>query len=132
MLPHMSQSAPKKRRRRELDPLDTPEINAFVDSLLKQATSTDDITGHGGILQQLQARLVERALEAEMSSHLGHELGERPDEAQPNLSLTPGSGRIAYARAYTENHYGQRKKTVFQGIQGAGYPAGDRWRAQLQ
>jgi putative transposase len=84
MLRPMTKSLAKQRARREPDPLDTPEMNAFVDSLLTKVTTAEDLTGRGGIFQQLQAKLVNRALEAEMSAHLGHESGDPPAEDQPN------------------------------------------------
>ena len=80
----MPSSPLKKRRRREPDPLDIPEANDLVDLLLKQVKSPDDITGRGGLLQALQAKLINRALEAEMSAYLGHESGQKPAGDQPN------------------------------------------------
>lgn len=75
---------PKRRRRRERDPMDNPETNAFLDSLLKGVKSPEDITGTGGLLDQLSARFINRALEAEMTGHLGHESGAKPLEHQEN------------------------------------------------
>ena len=73
-----------KRRRREPDPLDTPEINAMLDGLLRTAKGPEDISGRGGILDQLSARCINRALAAEMELHLGHKIGEKPSEEQYN------------------------------------------------
>ena len=60
----------KKRRRRGLDPLDTPVTNAFVDSRLKQVSDPEDTTGRGGLLEQLQVKLLNRALGADLTRSL--------------------------------------------------------------
>jgi hypothetical protein len=44
-----------------------------IDRLLAGARSEDEIVGPGGVLAQLTKRLVERALQAELSEHLGYE-----------------------------------------------------------
>ena len=44
-----------------------------IDQLLAGYEKPEDLTGETGILKQLTARLVERALEAEMTDHLGYE-----------------------------------------------------------
>lgn len=81
----INQHSPRpKRPRREREPLDTPETNAFLDGLLKGSRGPEDITGSGGLLDQLQARFINRALEAEMTVHLGHENGDEPDQDQQN------------------------------------------------
>ena len=43
----------------------------LVDELLAGARSEDEIVGPGGLLAQLTKRLVERALEVELTDHLG-------------------------------------------------------------
>jgi len=45
----------------------------LIDQLLVAYEKPEDLTGETGILKQLTARLVERALEAEMTDHLGYE-----------------------------------------------------------
>jgi len=45
----------------------------LVDELLAGAGSEEEIVGPGGLLSQLTKRLVERALEVELSDHLGYE-----------------------------------------------------------
>lgn len=47
----------------------TPEL---LDQLLKDYKSPDDLLGHDGLLQQLTKALVERALEGELTHHLGY------------------------------------------------------------
>jgi putative transposase len=45
----------------------------LIDQLLAGYEKPDDLTGETGILKQLTARLVERALQSEMTDHLGYE-----------------------------------------------------------
>lgn len=46
-----------------------PEL---LDELLKEYNSPDDMFGSDGLLQQLTKALVERAMQAELSHHLGY------------------------------------------------------------
>lgn len=50
-----------------------PEL---LDELLAGVTSPEDLTGDGGLFRQLKKALMERALGAELSQHLGYEKGE--------------------------------------------------------
>ncbi len=47
----------------------TPEL---LDELLKEYKSPDDMFGHDGLLQQLTKAVVERALQGELTHHLGY------------------------------------------------------------
>ena len=49
-----------------------------VDQLLAGARTEEEIVGTGGVLAQLTKRLVERALQAELSEHLGYEPHQEP------------------------------------------------------
>ena len=49
----------------------------FLDELLKNGTTQDDLFGEKGLFKQLQKALVQRVLEAEMSHHLGYEKHEQ-------------------------------------------------------
>ncbi|MDQ0716788.1 transposase-like protein [Streptomyces luteogriseus] len=42
------------------------------------------LTGEGGLLQQLTKRVLESALEGELTDHLGHEPGERAEGSREN------------------------------------------------
>jgi putative transposase len=46
--------------------------DALLDALLKDYTDPKDILGEHGLLRQLTKRVVERALEAELTEHLGY------------------------------------------------------------
>jgi putative transposase len=57
----------------------------LIDQLLAgRSLTAEGITGPEGLLKQLTKRLVERAMGAELSDHLGYEDGERPPVSQPN------------------------------------------------
>jgi putative transposase len=66
----------------------------LIDALLANYEKPDDLLGRNGILEQLTKRVVERALEAEMTHHLGH----------------AKHGRVANADGNTRN--GTSKKTL--------------------
>ena len=48
------------------------QYDALLDELLKDYTTPQEILGAHGLLKQLTKRLVERALEAELTAHLGY------------------------------------------------------------
>jgi putative transposase len=50
----------------------------LVDELLAGARTGEEITGQGGLLSQLTKRLVERALEVELTDHIGFEPHQEP------------------------------------------------------
>lgn len=50
-----------------------PEL---LDELLKNYSKPEDLTGPDGLLKQLTAALVERAMQAEMTQHLGYKKGD--------------------------------------------------------
>jgi putative transposase len=50
----------------------------LVDELLAGASSEEEIVGPGGLLSQLTKRLVERAMEVELTDHLGYEPHREP------------------------------------------------------
>lgn len=49
-----------------------PELMNLAGSLLANYQKAEDLIGENGFLKQLTKMLVEHALEAEMSNHLGH------------------------------------------------------------
>jgi putative transposase len=52
--------------------------DGLVDELLAGAKSEEEIVGPGGLLSQLTKRLVERAMEVELTDHLGYESHQEP------------------------------------------------------
>lgn len=60
-------------------PLERRELcDELVDELLAGARTPAEITGEGGLLQTLTKRLLERAMDAELTDHLGFERGAPP------------------------------------------------------
>jgi putative transposase len=81
--------------------------DGLIDELLAGRRGEADILGPGGLLGDLTRRLVERALECELSGHLGYEHGQAPpggvgnarNGAPPKTLLTDhGPVRIAAPR----------------------------------
>src|SRR6185369_16281961 len=58
-----------------------PEV---IDELLKDYKKPEDVLGENGLLKQLTKALLERALNAEMTHHLGYEKHERVAEKSDN------------------------------------------------
>jgi putative transposase len=59
--------------------LDSPDLpDELIDDLLAGARTPEEITGPDGLLQRLTKRLVERAMAAELTEHLGYEHGQAP------------------------------------------------------
>ncbi|MCA9466135.1 MAG: IS256 family transposase [Nitrospira sp.] len=54
------------------------KTDALLDELLKDCESPEDILGEQGLLKGLTKRLVERALQAELTTHLGYAPHARP------------------------------------------------------
>jgi putative transposase len=52
--------------------------DAVIDELLAGASTEEEIVGPGGLLAQLTKRLVERAMEVELTDHLGYEPHAEP------------------------------------------------------
>ena len=52
------------------------EINEALDKLIKTYSKPEDIMGENGLLKRLTKAVIERALEGEMTHHLGYEKGE--------------------------------------------------------
>lgn len=50
----------------------------LIDELLAGAQTEEEIVGPGGLLSRLTKRLVERALDVELTDHLGYERGQAP------------------------------------------------------
>jgi putative transposase len=88
---------PSPRRRRELNeaqvdgaverarlrqmvkrPGGEPIPDEVIDQLLAGASSEEEIAGPGGLLAELTKRLVERAMEVELTDHLGYEPHQEP------------------------------------------------------
>jgi putative transposase len=66
-----------------------------VDELLAGANSEEEIVGPGGVLSQLTRRLVERAMEVELTDHLGYERHQEPAGGAGNTRNGSTSKRLS-------------------------------------
>lgn len=76
------------------------ELDAMLDALVR-GKKPDEIFGEGGLVKELTKRLVERALEAELTSHLGYEkhaqsgrVGENARNGRGRKRLKTGSREL--------------------------------------
>jgi putative transposase len=60
----------------EPEPAELPD--ELIDELLAGAKTPEEIAGPDGLLNRLTKRLIERAMDAELSEHLGYERGQAP------------------------------------------------------
>ena len=77
---------------------DVPE--ALLTSLLANYQKPEDLIGENGLLKQLTKLLVERALDAEMSNHLGH------DKNRP-VVYTSGNTRNGKSKKTLKGEFGE-------------------------
>ena len=61
----------------------------LVDQLLAEYKSPEEIIGENGLLKQFTKAVLERALEGELTEHVGY----RKHEADPASAATPGTAR---------------------------------------
>jgi transposase-like protein len=80
----------------------TAKHDALLDELLKEYTDPKDILGEHGLLRQLTTRLVERALEAELTAHLGYEPHARNGPSPGNYRNGRGKKTIQTETAQFE------------------------------
>jgi len=73
-----SPAPPPGRRKRVPSGLRDQLPDELIDELLAGARTEDEIVGPGGLLAGLTKRLVERAMEVELTDHLGYEHGQAP------------------------------------------------------
>ena len=75
----MTEHLPQERIEVVADDLASDDLpDELIDELLAGARTPEEITGPDGLLQRLTKRLVERAMAAELTEHLGYERGEAP------------------------------------------------------
>jgi putative transposase len=73
----------KKEERGENKEIKRPQIDsAIIEELMKGYEQPADLTGPGGIMEELHKRLYERVLGAELTHHLGYGKGEAPERAE--------------------------------------------------
>ncbi len=93
----------RRRVRQALNmPSDRRISNDLIDELLAGASTEEEIAGPGGLLAELTKRLVERAMEVELTDHVGYEPHQEPpggaanqrNGASPKTLITE-HGRVA-------------------------------------
>ena len=77
------------------DDLRSKLSDELVDELLAGADSEQEIVGPGGLLSQLTKRLVERAMEVELTDHLGYERHQEPPDGTGNTHNGSTRKRLA-------------------------------------
>ncbi len=66
----------------------------LIAELLKDYQSPEDLLGKNGILKQLQKAVIEKALEAEMTHHLGYDKHQRTESKSENSRNGKSSKRL--------------------------------------
>jgi len=74
----------------------------LIDRLLAGYSKPEDLTGKDGILKQLTARLVERALQSEMTEHLGYERHDLKGRGTPSSRNGTGSKTLTTEHGLVE------------------------------
>lgn len=87
----------------------------LIDSLLADYQKPEDLIGENGLLKQLTKLLVEKALEAEMNTHLGH------NKNQP-IQNTTGNARNGKSRKTLTGEFGQLPIEIPRDRQGSFEP----------
>ncbi len=92
-----------------------PELLKLADSLLANYQKPEDLIGENGLLKQLTKLLVERALEAEMAEHLGH------DKSQAVTNVT-GNARNGHSGKTLKGDFGELPLEIPRDRQGSFEP----------
>ena len=83
----VDRAAGRRRVRQALGmPSDRRISNEVIDELLAGASTEEEIAGPGGLLAQLTKRLVERAMEIELTDHVGYEPHSEPPGGDGNTA----------------------------------------------
>jgi len=72
----------KTRQKKEKDVLDQ-----LLDNIDFRGLTQDEVVGKDGLIKQLTGRILQRALEAEMSEHLGYEKNSNAGDNQAVMGM---------------------------------------------
>ena len=72
----------------EINKEDKERINAAIDLLVEKGCDLTNVLKEGGLLKQLTKRLVEKALESEMTNHLGYNKYDRTNTENSRNGLS--------------------------------------------
>ena len=86
----------------------------LIDELLAGARTEEEIVGSGGVLAQLTKRLVERALSAELTEHLGYEPHQEPPGGVGNTRNGSTAKRLATEHGPVEIETPRDRNATFQ------------------
>lgn len=89
----------------------TPQV---LDELLKDYKTPDDMLGNNGLLQQLTKALVERALEGEMTHHLGYPLHDFSGDNSGNSRNGKSKKTITGKRGQVEIEVPRDRQAAFE------------------
>jgi len=101
----------KRSKRAKAD----PELVKLADGLLANYQKPEDLIGENGLLKQLTKMLVERALETEMSAHLGHDRSE-------TVTNATGNTRNGHSAKTLQGDFGELPLDIPRDRQGAFEP----------
>ena len=96
-------------------PKPNAELMQLADSLLTNYKKPEDLIGENGLLKQLTKMLVERALEAEMAEHLGHDKSE-------SVTNATGNARNGHSAKTLKGEFGELPLDIPRDRQGAFEP----------
>jgi hypothetical protein len=85
-----------------------------IDELLAGARTEEEIVGPGGVLGQLTKRLVERALHAELTEHLGYEPHQEPPGGVGNTRNGSTAKTLATEQGPVEIETPRDRNATFQ------------------
>jgi transposase-like protein len=77
----------------------------LLDELLKDYNNPEDLLGKNGIMQELKKRLVERAMEAEMTTHLGY-AKHAPEVRNGGNSRNGHTSKLITIQSHNQKNYG--------------------------
>lgn len=93
----------------------TPALRPeLLEELLAAAGGPAGLTGKDGLLKQLTAALLNRALDAEMSEHLGYESKESPPEQQTNRRNGHRTKKVRSERGELDVHVPRDREGSFE------------------
>jgi putative transposase len=101
-------------------PLELPEevrerlSDEVIDELLAGARTEEEIVGPGGVLAQLTKRLVERALQAELTEYLGYEPHQEPPGGVGNTRNGSTAKTLATEHGLVEIKTPRDRKSSFE------------------
>ena len=91
-----------------------PITQELLDQLLNEYEKPEDLLGDDGILQQLTKALVERALEGEMTHHLGYKKHDAVGDKSGNSRNGTTSKTIKSKRGQSEIEVPRDRNSTFE------------------